>query len=103
MSQKTGTLTLILSIIAAVLACVAIVMVCSSGKSEAPAAASDPSARDIQYVMYLGTNDKDTNQPVFSRGYPYFSFRRIYHSGSERRLDRRWHSISGIHTRHLPE
>jgi hypothetical protein len=66
MSQKTGTLTLILSIIAAVLACVAIVMVCSSGKSEAPAAASDPSARDIQYVMYLGTNDKDTNQPVFS-------------------------------------
>ena len=66
MSQKTGTLTLILSIIAAVLACVAIVMVCSSGKSVAPAAASDPSARDIQYVMYLGTNDKDTNQPVFS-------------------------------------
>ena len=66
MFQKTGTLTLILSIIAAVLACVAIVMVCSSGKSEAPAAASDPSARDIQYVMYLGTNDKDTNQPVVS-------------------------------------
>ena len=23
-------------------------------------------ARDIQYVMYLGTNDKDTNEPVFS-------------------------------------
>ena len=23
-------------------------------------------AQDIQYVMYLGTNDKDTNAPVFS-------------------------------------
>ena len=23
-------------------------------------------ARDIQYVLYLGTNDKDTNNPVFS-------------------------------------
>ena len=23
-------------------------------------------ARDIQFVMYLGTNDKDTNEPVFS-------------------------------------
>lgn len=22
---------------------------------------------DIQYVLYLGTNDKDTNQPVFTR------------------------------------
>ena len=66
MSKKLETFTLILSIIAAVLACVAIVMVCSSGKSEAPPAASDPSARDIQYVMYLGTNDKDTNQSVFS-------------------------------------
>ena len=30
---------------------------------------SSPSAEgftDIQYVMYLGTNDKDTNEPVFS-------------------------------------
>ncbi|MBQ9030963.1 MAG: alpha/beta hydrolase [Parasporobacterium sp.] len=23
--------------------------------------------KDIQYVMYLGTNDKDTNEPVFSQ------------------------------------
>jgi len=22
--------------------------------------------KDVQYVMYLGTNDKDTNKPVFS-------------------------------------
>ena len=24
-------------------------------------------SHDIQYVLYLGTNDKDTNQPVFSK------------------------------------
>lgn len=66
MSKNLGTVTLILSIIAAVLSCAAIIMVCSSGKSAAPAASSDPSAKDIQYVMYLGTNDKDTNQPVFT-------------------------------------
>ena len=23
-------------------------------------------AADIQYVLYLGTNDKDTNEPVFT-------------------------------------
>jgi hypothetical protein len=28
--------------------------------------ASDDKSFDIQYVMYLGTNDKDTNEPVFS-------------------------------------
>ena len=30
----------------------------------APSATEEDS--DVQYVMYLGTNDKDTNQPVFS-------------------------------------
>jgi len=25
----------------------------------------DPGKKDIQYVLYLGTNDKDTNEPVF--------------------------------------
>ncbi len=25
----------------------------------------DPGQKDIQYVLYLGTNDKDTNEPVF--------------------------------------
>jgi len=32
--------------------------------AEAEAEAGDP---DIQYVMYLGTNDKDTNKPVFTQ------------------------------------
>ena len=26
---------------------------------------TDPGKKDIQYVLYLGTNDKDTNEPVF--------------------------------------
>ena len=25
-----------------------------------------PAPKDVQYVLYLGTNDKDTNKPVFS-------------------------------------
>ena len=34
-----------------------------------PAAAEQPAGewKNIQYVMYLGTNDKDTNQPVFTQ------------------------------------
>lgn len=31
------------------------------------ATATDEAQGDIQYVLYVGTNDKDTNQPVFSR------------------------------------
>ena len=33
------------------------------------AAAEEPAGewKDVQYVMYLGTNDKDTNQPVFTQ------------------------------------
>ncbi len=30
-------------------------------------AASADAGEDVQYVMYLGTNDKDTNEPVFTR------------------------------------
>ena len=26
----------------------------------------EPTVSDIQYVLYLGTNDKDTNEPVFA-------------------------------------
>ena len=29
--------------------------------------AASEEQKDIQYVLYLGTNDKDTNEPVFSR------------------------------------
>ncbi len=42
------------------------------GDGEAPAdgtadASGDEAKNDVQYVMYVGTNDKDTNEPVFSQ------------------------------------
>ena len=36
-------------------------------REAAPAAAEPDTNSDIQYVMYLGTNDKDTNKPVFTQ------------------------------------
>ena len=51
--------SVIISVIAlcVALACLAccIVMICKDCKS----------GKDVQYVLYLGTNGKDTNQPVF--------------------------------------
>ena len=41
--------------------------------AEAPAAEEEPAEpeaseqADVQYVLYLGTNDKDTNKPVFTQ------------------------------------
>ena len=60
MSKKLGIVTLILCLIAVCLSVVALV------KTTPPAAAPDAQEQeDVQYVLYLGTNDKDTNQPVF--------------------------------------
>lgn len=58
MSKKSGILVMILSVAAMAVAIVAIVLVCL------PAGSGE--VGDVQYVVYLGTNDKDTNQPVFS-------------------------------------
>lgn len=57
MSKKTGIIILALSLTALLLSCIALASVSNAGGS---------SASDTQYVMYLGTNDKDTNQPVFA-------------------------------------
>ena len=35
-------------------------------EAAADEAAADEADEDVQYVLYLGTNDKDTNEPVFS-------------------------------------
>jgi len=35
--------------------------------ADATVEAAADEAEDIQYVLYLGTNDKDTNEPVFDR------------------------------------
>ena len=57
MSKKSVTAVLIISILAL---CLSIVNLVPAHK---PIVHKTP---DIQYVMFLGTNDKDTNQPVCS-------------------------------------
>lgn len=61
MSKKFGIVVSILSIIAIIISVVALVFCLKPANTAEPAA-----AKDVQYVMYLGTNDKDTNQPVYS-------------------------------------
>ena len=60
MSKKLGIITLILCLVAVCLSAAALGI---AVKPDAPVAQE---LMDTQYVMYLGTNDKDTNQPVFS-------------------------------------
>lgn len=47
---------LILCAAALCLSAISLVVACKSGQEQG----------DVQYVLYLGTNDKDSNQPVFS-------------------------------------
>jgi hypothetical protein len=54
MSKKLGVVTLVIAIIALLLSIVSIVL---------PPKAPKQDDGDIQYVLYLGTNDKDTYQP----------------------------------------
>ncbi len=58
MSKKFGITVLVISIIACLISLFAIVRVQEQQKEN---------AQDIQYVMYVGTNDKDTVLPVFER------------------------------------
>ena len=39
----------------------------TGAEAEAEAEAGAESSPDVQYVLYLGTNDKDTNKPVFTQ------------------------------------
>ncbi|MBQ1331350.1 MAG: hypothetical protein IIZ51_05380 [Lachnospiraceae bacterium] len=56
-----SVIALILSIIAVVLAAAALLFAVRGAM-----APSGEEEQDIQYVMYLGTNDKDTDEPVFT-------------------------------------
>lgn len=60
MTEKKVTAAIILSIAALVISAAALIMICTHADS------SEPESMDTQYVLYLGTNDKDTNQPVFT-------------------------------------
>lgn len=57
MSKKNGIVVLAIALIAL---CLSAINLCMALKS------SGQAAQDTQYVMYLGTNDKDTNEPVCS-------------------------------------
>lgn len=59
MSKKLGIIITIVSCVAIVLSIVSMILVI-------PCLKSNNKSKDVQYVMYLGTNDKDTNLPVFS-------------------------------------
>ncbi|MBQ9348642.1 MAG: DUF3574 domain-containing protein [Oscillibacter sp.] len=62
MSRKAGILVTVLSVIALCLSAASLAA-SSHGQTTAPQSAAE--AADVQYVLYLGTNDKDTNAPVF--------------------------------------
>ncbi len=59
--NKSKIILIAALIISIVALCLSIVNLTITQKPEA----KDES--DVQYVIYLGTNDKDTNQPVFSQ------------------------------------
>ena len=58
MSKKLGLITIIICAAAIVLSIVSITLSCVSINNN---------KGDIQYVMYVGTNDKDTNEPVCTK------------------------------------
>ena len=59
MSKKKEVIALIISIAALCLS------IASFARGNTAPQAPEPVQQDIQYVLYLGTNDKDTNAPVF--------------------------------------
>ncbi len=62
MNRKDRLFVTVFSIIA--VAAVAVTAIIFGGRQ---ASVAETENTDIQYVLYLGTNDKDTNEPVFSR------------------------------------
>ena len=64
MGKKTGTIAIVLAVIELCLSAVSLSMTLNSSKQQVQDGEEDK--EDIQYVMYLGTNDKDSNEPVFS-------------------------------------
>lgn len=61
MKTKKENAALIIAIIAL---CLSVLAICSADRTSIPEKVQE--SGDVQYVMYLGTNDKDTNEPVCS-------------------------------------
>ena len=70
MSKKSGIILSILCVAAIALSAVSLVFGLNASKGtqtqNAPETQEAQESGDIQYVLYLGTNDKDTNEPVFA-------------------------------------
>ena len=67
MSKKLSVILTILCIVALGLSTTALVVALKPAKQTEQEATTEAQEEDVQYVLYLGTNDKDTNQPVFSQ------------------------------------
>jgi len=57
MKNKRSLLALVIAVIALCLSALSLILTVLP---------SQKNAGDVQYVLYLGTNDKDTNEPVFT-------------------------------------
>lgn len=73
MNSKTGKIALILAAAALCVSVISLIVVLGRKPQESAPLPPPPEeapveepAGDIQYVLYLGTNDKDTNEPVFT-------------------------------------
>ena len=60
MSRKAGVLVTVLSVTAL---CLSAASLAAAGHGQTAQSAAE--AADVQYVLYLGTNDRDSNEPVF--------------------------------------
>lgn len=73
MENRSSKIPVIISVIALCISIVCLILVLGRKPGEpepvpappAEAAASEQTG-DIQYILYLGTNDKDTNEPVYA-------------------------------------
>ena len=75
MSKNLGIAVVVMALVALIVSGISLGMTFANKPQEQAApttaanTASNPTtdtAADIQYVMYVGTNDKDTNQPVYT-------------------------------------
>ena len=60
MSKKVNLIVLVIALLAFCVSAVSLFVALQPKQEDAK------DEQDLQYVLYLGTNDKDTNEPVFS-------------------------------------
>ena len=61
MNKRANTIVAVLAIVAI---CLSLAAVCLALRQAGDGTESE--TKDVQYVLYLGTNDKDTNEPVMA-------------------------------------